>query len=181
MPDQDKKQTQQPALDQYGNQGNEGRYGQGQYNSQGKPDPRGSQAQRIQPGQQRNQGKQGDQASQQEQDDQTSPGNQGTSDDIYTYMGLHPEEDFVDEQENTAPDDYGDQDQFGDVDNQDPYSNLYDEDPGSTPGGEDLYDLEETEYGLAEPLAKPGDASNEGTDRDEFGTKGSSDQYGYEK
>ncbi len=33
----------------YGDQGNEGQYGQGQYDSEGKPDPRGIQEQRIQP------------------------------------------------------------------------------------------------------------------------------------
>ena len=69
---------------------------------------------------------------------------------------------------------YGDQDQFGDVDNLDPYSNLYNEDPGSTPGGDGLYDLEE-------PLAKPGDVSKKGSDKDRYRTRWSQDQNGYQQ
>ncbi len=38
----------QEALEQYGQQGNEGQYGQGQYTLEGKPDPHGPQAQEIQ-------------------------------------------------------------------------------------------------------------------------------------
>ena len=42
--------TQQPdKTDIYGMQGNEGQYGQGQYDSEGKPDPHGPQAQQIKP------------------------------------------------------------------------------------------------------------------------------------
>lgn len=53
----------------------------------------------------------------------------------------------------TQPDDqYGAQDQFGDVDDQDPYSNLYDQDLGSTPGGEGIQDPEGVLYGLAQPV-----------------------------
>src|SRR5437763_16032971 len=65
-------------------------------------------------------------------DEQCQFGNQG-SEERYSYLGPHGQ--YIDD--NTAPDGYGDQDQFGDVDGQDPYSNLDDEDPGSTPGGED--------------------------------------------
>src|SRR5437588_12505304 len=59
-------------------------------------------------------------------------GNQG-SEDRYSYLGPHdahvddnsaPGEGYIDE--DTAPDGYGDQDQFADVDGQDPYNNLYD-------------------------------------------------------
>jgi hypothetical protein len=48
QPQQDpqKNPTQQ---DLYGDQGNQGQYGQGQYDSEGRPDPRGIQEQRIQP------------------------------------------------------------------------------------------------------------------------------------
>ncbi len=44
--DQKEKQTQAYI---YGLQGNEGQYGQGQYDSEGKPDPRGAQARRAFP------------------------------------------------------------------------------------------------------------------------------------
>ncbi len=36
-------------VEQYGQQGNEGQYGQGQYTLEGKPDPHGPQAQQIPP------------------------------------------------------------------------------------------------------------------------------------
>jgi hypothetical protein len=81
------------------------------------------------------------------------------------------------------PDQYDAQDQFGDVDGQDPYSNLDSQHPENrpTPRGDGLEDIEETEYGLAEPLAKPGDKSKKGRDKDRLGTRGSQDQYGYQK
>ncbi len=112
-------------------------------------------------------------------------GNQG-SEDRYSYLGPHddhvddnsaPGEGYIDE--DTAPDGYGDQDQFADVDGQDPYNNLYDQDPGSTPAGEDptMNDL----YGLAEPLAKPGEESRKGSERDRYGTRISQDQSGYQQ
>jgi hypothetical protein len=85
------------------------------------------------------------------------------------------------EDENTDPDGYGPQDQFGDLDDQDPYNNLEDTDPGESAGGEGLYDVEDTLYGLAEPLAKPGDESRQERDKDLYGTRGSQDQYGYQK
>ncbi|HZU68473.1 MAG TPA: hypothetical protein VFA09_14445 [Ktedonobacteraceae bacterium] len=85
------------------------------------------------------------------------------------------------DEEHIAPDGYGPQDQFGDLDDQDPYSNLENTDPGESPGGEGLYDIEDTLYGLAEPLAKPGDESLKERDKDSFGTRGSQDQYGYQK
>ena len=135
-------------------------------------------------------------------------GDQGQMDNAvgperYSYHGPHGN---YDPNEGTAPDGYGDQDQFGDVDGQDPYSNLDDtsdlddasdlgdtgnpddtsdqddtENPGDTAGGEGLYDLDESLYGLAEPLAKPGDVSRKGSDKDRFGTRGSQDQYGYQQ
>jgi hypothetical protein len=73
----------------------------------------------------------------------------------------------------TRPDDqYGAQDQFGDLDDQDPYSNLYDEDPGSTPGGEGLEDPEDVLYGLAEPTG--GSTESGGADASDW-TKGTGD------
>jgi hypothetical protein len=116
--------------------------------------------------------------------------------EVYSYHGLHGTE-AENEAANTAPDGYGPQDQFGDVDGQDPYTNLDEseeenledalhteetgEGTGETPGGDGLFDVEETLYGLAEPLAKEGDVSTQGTDRDRLGTRGSQDQYGYQK
>ena len=52
MPDQEKDQKQQQekqptAAEIYGQQGNQGQYGQGQYDSEGKPDSNGPQSQRI--------------------------------------------------------------------------------------------------------------------------------------
>ncbi|GER87653.1 hypothetical protein KDW_18150 [Dictyobacter vulcani] len=46
---QDKQQKQPDKADIYGAQGNQGQYGQGQYDSEGKPDPHGPQAQEIYP------------------------------------------------------------------------------------------------------------------------------------
>jgi hypothetical protein len=43
------KQPEEPKQQIYGAQGNEGQYGQGQYDSEGKPDAHGPQAQRIDP------------------------------------------------------------------------------------------------------------------------------------
>ncbi len=48
QPQQDPQKN--PTLQElYGDQGNEGQYGQGQYDSEGRPDPRGIQEQRTQP------------------------------------------------------------------------------------------------------------------------------------
>ncbi len=56
--DPQKNPTQQEL---YGDQGNEDQYGQGQYDSEGKPDPHGIQEQRMQPTQPpQNAGKQKD-------------------------------------------------------------------------------------------------------------------------
>ena len=113
-----------------------------------------------------------------------------TAQDRYSYNGPHG--DYV---EDDDPDSYGPQDQFGDVDGQDPYNNLEDDEQvdesagsengdmgasmagaedleGATPAGEGLDDLEDTLYGLAEPLAKPGDISNVGSNKNRYGTKG---------
>ena len=111
-------------------------------------------------------------------DDKGKFGDQG-SEPRYTLRGLHGP--YTEDEENTDPDGYGPQDQFGDLDDQDPYNNLEDTDPGESTGGEGLYDIEDTLYGLAEPLAEPGDESRKETDRDVFGTRGSQDQYGYQK
>ena len=110
-----------------------------------------------------------------------------------------------------APDGYGNQDQFGDVDGQDPYSNLNEEAPdvdeadadlndtstdteaaadlgdpatgteNSTPGGDGIYDVSDELYGLAEPLAKEGDSSRKGGNKDSKGTRISQDQQGYQQ
>jgi hypothetical protein len=107
--------------------------------------------------------------------DQPLVGNQQTQEG-YSYRGPHVE--FADPDQDTDPDGYGPQDQFGDLDDQDPYSNLEDTDPGSTPGGEGLYDLDETLYELDEPLAKQGEHGKQGSVADRHGTRGSQDQYG---
>ncbi len=51
MPEQgkDQKQRQPTEAEIYGQQGNQGQYGQGQYDSEGKPDSNGPQAQEIAP------------------------------------------------------------------------------------------------------------------------------------
>ena len=55
MPEQEEQQTNQeqlknsPPQEVYGSQSNTDQYGQGQYDSEGKPDMRGPQAQQIQP------------------------------------------------------------------------------------------------------------------------------------
>ena len=54
MPEQEAQTNQEPPKpptpqELYGDQGNTGQYGQGQYDSDGKPDALGPQAQRIQP------------------------------------------------------------------------------------------------------------------------------------
>jgi hypothetical protein len=109
-----------------------------------------------------------------------SPGNEETH-GRYSYLG--PQGDDTDDEANTDPDNYGPQDQFGDLDNQDPYSNLYDEDAenemNAASDGPD--DPEAGLYGLAEPLAQPGDESRKGRDKDRYGTRGSQDQYGYQQ
>ncbi len=56
MAEQDSQTNQEPSKNPtpqelYGSQGNTGQYGQGQYDSEGKPDALGPQAQRIQPAQ----------------------------------------------------------------------------------------------------------------------------------
>lgn len=77
------------------------------------------------------------------------------------------------------PDHYGPQDQFGDVDGQDPYSNL--DDQVAETSGDDLDFPEQGLYGLAEPLAREGDVSRQGSDRDREGTRRSQDQQGYQQ
>ena len=138
-------------------------------------------------------------------------GDQGQMDnevgpEVYSFHGPHGAE-VENEAANTAPDGYGLQDQFGDVDGQDPYSNMDEagdddrnededeeeemedvlrsddtgEDSGESAGGEGLDDLDESLYGLAEPLAKGGDRSLKARDKDIKDTRGSQDQYGYQK
>jgi len=127
----------------------------------------------------------------------------------YSNMGPHG---LSNEEAENAPDGYGNQDQFSDVDGQDPYNNLYDEDSvstsaeeaaddanfgstpaeeeeedrddadlGSTPAEEDAADVNDGLYGLAEPLAKPGDISRQGSNKDTKGTRISQDQQGYQQ
>lgn len=105
----------------------------------------------------------------------------------YSYRGPHG--DYADDEAESAPDDYGPQDQFGDLDNQDPYSNLDEESESEEPqsadqrGDQDYLHTATGEplYGLEEPPAKPGERSEQHRDRDRYGTKGSQDQYGYQK
>jgi len=70
MPEQEnqtpQEQSKNPTPQElYGSQGNTGQYGQGQYDSEGKPDTHGPQAQRIQPTQ--TQGSEGEKASSNDQ------------------------------------------------------------------------------------------------------------------
>jgi hypothetical protein len=125
------------------------------------------------------------------QENSDSPGDQGN---LERYSNLGPHGQYLGPDPADKPDDYdnpdlyntddqdvinreelyGDQDQYGDQDNLDPYSNLYNEDPGSTAGGEGLYELEE-------PLAKQGDVSKKGRDTDRYRTRWSQDQNGYQQ
>ena len=111
-------------------------------------------------------------------DDRGKFGDQG-SEPRYSNRGPHGP--YTEDEDNTDPDGYGPQDTFGDLDDQDPFNNLEDTDPGQSAGGEGLYDPEDTLKDLAEPLARPGDANRKDADRDLFGTRGSQDQYGYQK
>ncbi len=76
-------------------------------------------------------------------------------------------------------DEYGLQDQFGDLDDQDPYSNLEDNEQDMTSAGEDPDP--DTLYGLEEPLARSGDESRAGSDKTRDGTHISSDQQSYQQ
>ena len=135
----------------------------------------------------------------------------------YSNMGPHG---LSNEDAENAPDGYGNQDQFGDIDGQDPYTNLNDTatnldasdadtddtktdadlddtatdteaaadlgDPtigtqNKTPIGEDFSDVSDELYGLAEPLAKEGDSSRQGSNKDSKGTRISQDQQGYQQ
>ena len=50
QPDPKQPDPKRPTMEElYGMQGNEGMYGQGQYDSEGKPDPHGKQAQQMKP------------------------------------------------------------------------------------------------------------------------------------
>lgn len=81
------------------------------------------------------------------------------------------DEDPLADTPDTGHEQYGEQDQFGDVDNEDPFSNLYDDDPGSTPGGDGLYAIED-------PLAQPASPDKQESNRTSYGTKTSQDQQG---
>lgn len=106
----------------------------------------------------------------------------GESVNVYSNQGLHSEtaDDEVNDDAFTGneddPDQYGSQDPFGDVDGQDPYDNLDDED--AQPSEEEAFEQEEGLYGLAEPLAREGDVSRQGSDKDRYGTERSQDQQG---
>ncbi len=98
----------------------------------------------------------------------------------YSYLGPHgpygdpgsaDDQDPLADVPDTGHEQYGEQDQFGDIDNEDPYSNLYDDDPGSTPGGEGL-------YGIEDPLAQPASESDQGSSRNRYRTRVSQDQQG---
>ncbi len=110
-------------------------------------------------------------------------GSEGSAD---TYSNRGPKGDIDDdtitnEQDPLADDavdrqEYGYQDQFGDVDGQDPYNNLDESTIDDT-----SEDEEEGLYGLAEPLAQAGDRSRKGSDKDRYGTERSQDQQGYQQ
>ncbi|GCE23974.1 hypothetical protein [Dictyobacter kobayashii] len=74
-------------------------------------------------------------------------------------------------------DEYGLQDQFGDVDDQDPYSNLEDDQPEKENAGEDPDP--DALYGLEAPLAGPGDVSRAGSTRTRQNTRINADDQGY--
>lgn len=170
MAEQEQKRDQQTE-NIAGSQDNQGQIGHGQYDSQGKPEPLGPRAQNM---------PRGDLAKQNLPDTDADIAGKPLPSDLGGY------DNSADDAAEAAPDQYGNQDQFGDVDGQDPYTNVDDEDDEKpenrpTPRGDGLEDIEETEYGLAEPLAKPGDRSYKGKDRNRWGTRGSQDQYGYQK
>ncbi|HEX4206493.1 MAG TPA: hypothetical protein VHZ51_20300 [Ktedonobacteraceae bacterium] len=85
---------------------------------------------------------------------------------------------------------YDEQDRLSDEDEDedDLSSDLDENDLRSTAGGEGLYDLEQCEYGLAEPLANPDEyslrwpdaRSSEGYSRNRYGTYVGADQHGYQ-
>lgn len=108
----------------------------------------------------------------------------------YSFRGYH--ESDGDQDQNDIGDAFGDevanedgpnnddddfvQDQFGDLDDNNPATNLGDAEPPKTNAGvdPDPNDL----YGLEEPLAKPGDKNDTLRHRDEEGTPISMDQLG---
>ena len=112
----------------------------------------------------------------------------GNQDNLERYSNLGPHGQYLGPDPVDKPDDYDNPDLYntddqdvidreelyGDQDNLDPYSNLYNENPGSTSGSEGLHDL-------AEPLAKKGDVSKKGRDTDHYGTRQSQDQNGYQQ
>jgi hypothetical protein len=110
------------------------------------------------------------------------PGQQGTqsNQERYVYQGLHGE--YPDEEDSDPANQENGVGRFGDINNEDPYDNLEDDDPaGSTPGGEGLYDLDQRQYELEAPPAHPGDVSRQGSDRNRYRTRVGSDQEGYQK
>ena len=122
-----------------------------------------------------------------EQAEQARKFAQGGTEDTYSNKG--PKGAYVDDQternnqdpladDTNAADrqDYGYQDQFGDIDDQDPYNNLDEPDLDQRSSEEDA-----GLYGLAEPLAGPGDRSRQGSDKDRAGTERSQDQQGYQQ
>ena len=111
-------------------------------------------------------------------------GREGTSE---TYSNQGPKGGYIDDATVTNDQDpladdvvdrqnYGYQDQFGDVDGQDPYNYLDEAEIEDT-----SLDEQEGLYGLAEPLAQAGDRSRQGSDKDSVGTESSQDQKGYQQ
>ncbi len=102
------------------------------------------------------------------------------------YSNRGPHTNTMDDQND--PDGYGPQDNFGDIDGQDPYTNvgsdhdnnqgIYSQNNDSVPAGENLYGSDEDRYGLDEPLAHEGDISRQGSNKTRHGTRISQDQQG---
>ena len=90
-------------------------------------------------------------------------------DDAYDPLDAEIDEDT------TSTDEFA-QDQFGDLDDNDPFTNLNETEPEKT--NADLDPDPDDLYGLEEPLAKPGDTNRTLRHRDSQGTPVSMDQLG---
>ncbi|GLV55255.1 hypothetical protein KDH_21020 [Dictyobacter sp. S3.2.2.5] len=91
----------------------------------------------------------------------------------------------IDDTQNEQPfgedpkDDYGLQDQFGDIDGQDPYSNLDDSDGESQETTAGVDPDPDALYGLEAPLAGPGEHNRTTSSRTDKNTRINPDEHGY--
>lgn len=117
-------------------------------------------------------------------------GNQGV-DVAYSYKGRHEATEVGDQEQNDTQDAFNDttnaeeqstaddfaQDQFGDLDDNNPYTNLSETEPEKVNASVDPDP--DSLYGLEEPLAEPGADNNQQLrHRDRAGTRISMDQLG---